>query len=255
MSPFFILFSDLNGRVVIKAMNKRISALLKFNSSRVYLEEFVRLAALSVDTNATVLDAGAGEGPYKYLFSHTNYESADICEIERNYGDITYVCDLIDIPVLNERYNLVLLTQVLEHVPEPLLVLKEMNRILKPGAELWLSAPLFFEEHEVPYDFFRYTQYGFNHLLMASGFRIKQIEWLEGYYGTLSYQLRMAAKALPSAPVQYGGGILGVIMALVSLILRPVFFVLSLLFARLDVKNKYVDSGQCKNYAIVAVKE
>ena len=43
------------------------------------------------------------------------------------------MCSLESIPVEAQRYQLVLLTQVLEHVPEPLAVLKELHRVLVPG--------------------------------------------------------------------------------------------------------------------------
>jgi ubiquinone/menaquinone biosynthesis C-methylase UbiE len=49
------------------------------------------------------------------------------------YGAIDYVCDLANIPVEEKRYDLVLLTQVLVHIPEPMQVLNKIHRILKDG--------------------------------------------------------------------------------------------------------------------------
>jgi SAM-dependent methyltransferase len=224
------------------------------NSSRKYLYDFVSEAADSVSQDALVLDAGAGTCPYRSLFAQVHYESADLCQIDREYGEITYVSDLTDIPVEQNRYDLVLLTQVLEHVPEPRAVLAEIHRVLKPSGVLWLSAPLFFSEHETPFDFYRYTQFGLKHLLESEGFAVKRIEWLEGYYGTLSYRFSTAVRALPLHPRHYGGGPIGALAAGMIVFVKPLALLLSVLFSHLDLQKKYTSSGQCKNYAVVAEK-
>jgi SAM-dependent methyltransferase len=224
------------------------------NSSRHYLKQFAARAAESLPGGSIMLDAGAGTCIYKPLFTHVKYESADFCQIENfEYGEITYVCDLTSIPVEDQRYDLVLCTQVLFMVPEPGAVLAELLRILKPGKELWVSGPLFYEEFP-PYDYYRHTQFGMRHLLEKAGFRVKQIEWLEGYYGTLAYQFKTAAATIPVAPKDYGSGATGCLGALSGILLKPFYYFLALYYSRLDMRYKYVNSGMCKNYAVVAVK-
>src|SRR5688572_18395426 len=147
---------------ILKALRARMRRALRpklvgegtfrFWSHRVYLEQFVRGAAASIPTGARVLDAGAGECMYRPLFAHADYESADFAQNDhKRYGEITYVCDLRTIPVEDSRYNMVLCTQVLEHVPDPGAVLNELYRVLKPGGRLWLSAPLYYPEHDAPF--------------------------------------------------------------------------------------------------------
>jgi SAM-dependent methyltransferase len=235
-------------------MSKGLFARLFVNSSRYYLDNFAKEAANSVPSGALVLDAGAGDCPYKHHFFHTRYESADLCQVNKKYGEITYICDLATVPVEENHFDLIFCSQTLEHVPDPGKVLKELFRIVKPGGSLWLTTPLFYEEHEVPYDYYRYTQYGLKHLVEEAGFSIARINWLEGYYGTLAYQLGKAAKALPINPDQYGSGISGIPMALLALLLKPQFAILSMLFSRADMRSKYVYAGQCKNYELVATK-
>jgi hypothetical protein len=133
--------------------------------------------------------------------------------------------------------------------------LAEAHRVLRAGGELWLSAPLFYEEHEIPHDYYRFTQYGLRHLLQSAGFTVKRITWLEGYYGTLAYQLATAAQALPLQPSEYGGALIGLAATTMALLLKPLFLLLSLAFYRLDRRDKHTSSGQCKNYKAVAVKQ
>jgi SAM-dependent methyltransferase len=228
---------------------------IRINSSRNYLGNFVAQAAQSLPQGDLVLDAGAGDCPYKSFFPNAQYESADFCQVEgAKYGPITYVCDLSTIPVEDNRYDLVLCTQVLEHVTEPELVLKEFFRILKPGKELWISAPLFYAEHQIPFDYYRYTRYGLSYLIEKAGFQIKKVEWLEGYYGTLSYQMETAARALPITYKGYGHGILGFLGLLSACLLKPIFLFFSILYGWLDLNSKNTQIGLCKNYCVIAEK-
>lgn len=206
------------------------------NSSRSHLEAWLQQAAAQGSgKDFRVLDAGAGDAPYKHLFDHVSYESADFGAIDKPYSDLTYSCELSAIPTEGARYDLVVLTQVLEHIPDPVKILREMNRVLKPGGQLWASAPLFYVEHEVPFDFFRYTQFGWRHLASEAGFRVQDIQWLEGYLGTLSYQLGMAARVLPRR----------------YLLTRIVFGLLARRYARRDVIAPDRSRGMPKNYRVV----
>jgi len=228
----------------------RIRAVLRYNSSRFYLAKFLKRASSETPDGAMVLDAGAGDGRYSVHFEHANYEAADICELERNYDKIKYQCDLTDIPVEDERFDVVVCTQVLEHVPEPLAVLKELSRVLKPGGTLYISAPLYYPEHEVPYDFFRYTQFGWKHLLNQASYEIKTIEWLEGYLQTLATQLWIACDSLKITNLRGSAW-----LALPAVIFaRLTFPLMAAIFSRADSAYKVTNFGHCKNYAIVATK-
>ena len=106
----------------------------KGNSSRVYQHRFLTRASKDVRPGERVLDAGAGRAPYRKLFRHAEYETADFMAMKSmKYRQPDYVCDLAAIPVEDGRFDHVLLTQVLEHLPEPGRVLAELHRVLAPG--------------------------------------------------------------------------------------------------------------------------
>jgi SAM-dependent methyltransferase len=223
------------------------------NTSRAHLERLVAGMAASLAPGSLVLDAGAGDCRYSTHFTGHRYESCDFAQVGgKTYGTLTHVCDIRDIPVEEGRYDAVLCTQVLAHIPDPAACLRELRRVLKPGGALWLTAPLFFQENEPPYDFFRFTQHGLRHLLREAGLEEQRLEWLEGYAGTVSYQLGMAFRALPRSPGGLGGGAVGLLTAGAVWLSLPMMAGLSWLLAKADTRRKAVGRGMCKNYVVVA---
>ncbi len=204
-----------------------------------------------------VLDAGAGHSPYRPLFRHARYESADFAQLDTPYAAIDYVCDLTDIPVEDGRFDRVICNQVLEHLPEPGRALAELNRVLKPGGRILLSAPLFFEEHQRPYDFYRYTQFALRRLFSDAGFEVRRLEWLEGYFGTVSYQFHQMQRFLPAdvaAVRALAPGWRVVYAAPVILTTRRLARWLQRFYARADIAWKTTAAGMPKNYVVVARK-
>jgi SAM-dependent methyltransferase len=228
-----------------------LNSLLSFNSSRYRLQAENEAFAKVIPPGSLVLDAGAGIAPYKGLLAHTRYESADFELVDKPYAKSTYVCDLSAIPVEDERFDAILFNQVMEHLPDPLKVLLELHRVLKPGGRMIYSAPLFYEEHEQPYDFFRYTQFGIRELFGRAGFVIDRLDWLEGYYGTVGYQLNCMSRYLPNHPRHLGGGIRGVLLAPFMVLLKGTFALTSILFHKLEVRTKFTKHGYPKNYVAI----
>ena len=66
----------------------------------------------------------------------------------------------------------VLLTEVLEHVPDPARLLGECARVLVPGGHLCLTAPQYHVTHNHPGDYFRYTRQGLEALCAAAGLHV-----------------------------------------------------------------------------------
>lgn len=222
----------------MSSIRKRLMARIEFNASRTHLDRWAAEAGrLGREPSFTVLDAGAGSARYRKHFAAVSYETADFLAFNDSYGyaQPTYQCDLMNIPVDDGRFDLVFCTQVLEHVPDPLGVLREFRRVVKSTGQVWISTPLFYAEHGEPYDFYRYTQFGLRHLAETAGFTVARLDRLEGYYATLSYQLLTAARELPA----------------VWLPVRFLFLLLGAALSRLDVVAPRRDIGICKNYRCV----
>ncbi|MGK9242367.1 class I SAM-dependent methyltransferase [Inquilinus limosus] len=235
----------------LKATLRRLMAV---NSSRQRLWLENKAFAENIPAGALVLDAGAGDAPYKSLLAHTRYESADFEKVDKPYAKSTYVCDLSAIPVEDGRFDAIIFNQVMEHLPEPKLVIRELFRVLKPGGRMIFTAPLFYEEHEQPYDFYRYTQFAVRYLFEGAGFRIDRLDWMEGYYGTVAHQANRMARHLPSRPAGVAPGLLGYALAPLMLLFRMQMAATGLAFHWLEMKQKVTDRGQPKNYVAILSK-
>ncbi len=133
--------------------------------------KFIEFAAKKVKQSDKVLDAGAGSHPYKKYFSHAKYESTDMsCDSSDNKHD--FICSLDKIPRPDSFYDVIINTQVLEHVEYPQKVINEFYRLLKPGGQLFLTAPQGWGLHEEPYHFFNFTKYGLESLFKHAGFKV-----------------------------------------------------------------------------------
>ncbi len=155
--------------------------------------EFVAAAAASLPNGCRVADVGAGSAPFRELFSHVDYVTIDREEsLHGDAADFDVVAPAEAIPLDDASFDAVLNTQVLEHLPEPSLALTEFFRLLKPGGKLFLTAPLAWEEHEKPHDYFRYTRSGLSHLLEIAGFEHVEITGRTDCFTTLAQLLRNA---------------------------------------------------------------
>jgi SAM-dependent methyltransferase len=87
----------------------------------------------------SVLDVGGRIQPYRPLLEGRLgcYVALDV----RKGPLVNIVARAEQIPLAEERFDLVLCTQVLEYVAEPTALVKEIHRVLKPGGWLILSAP------------------------------------------------------------------------------------------------------------------
>jgi SAM-dependent methyltransferase len=114
-----------------------------------------------------VLDIGCGQKPYHDLFRNAQHWGMDHGIVDTSPD---FVGDALLLPIRDQSVDIVFATQVIEHVTQPHVMIRECKRILRPNGFLILSGPFFWPLHEEPHDFFRFTKYGFEQLLRDAGF-------------------------------------------------------------------------------------
>tara|TARA_Y100000590_G_scaffold264800_3_gene297623 strand:- start:332 stop:1138 length:807 start_codon:yes stop_codon:yes gene_type:complete len=151
---------------------------------RYHANNFISSCAKKYDLkNKKLLDVGAGHQPYKAYFKNCIYESCDneevISDIKYDIANAkhTFNADINkNIPREDEYYDLVLCSEVLEHVYNPLNVISEISRILKKDGILILTVPQSSGEHMLPHNYFNYLKNGVKYLLEKNNFKIESIE-------------------------------------------------------------------------------
>ena len=121
-----------------------------------------------------MIDLGCGNKPYREIFPKvTNYVGCDVAQSSEGVVDI--ICDVTEIPLEDESFDTVFSSQVIEHVSKPQDLCNEAYRLLRKGGYFVLAGPMYWHLHEEPYDFYRFTKYGFKHLLEEAGFEVVKI--------------------------------------------------------------------------------
>jgi SAM-dependent methyltransferase len=155
------------------------------------IQDFVRGVAGKTPSGAAVLDAGAGECRYQPLFSHVRYVAVDFAQGDPswNYRLLDVIGRLEQLPFLAATFDVVLSIVVLEHTPEPQRAIEEFARVVKPGGKIYLVIPHMWEEHQKPYDFFRFTSGGIRYLMESAGFQVTAVEPVGGFFWQLGRRL------------------------------------------------------------------
>jgi ubiquinone/menaquinone biosynthesis C-methylase UbiE len=155
----------------------------RFRFNQYERDQWIKGVVKEIPDNSRVLDVGAGSCPYRELFARCEYKTHDFAQLKpeqllgKEYGKIDYVSDIKNIPVPDASFDVIICTEVFEHIPEPIPVVKEFARILKPGGKLILTAPLQSGIHQEPYHFYGgYTPFWYQHFLGENKFENIKIE-------------------------------------------------------------------------------
>ena len=140
--------------------------------------------------SGVLVDVGCGAKPYEPWFrQHVNaYVGLEypvtVCTNGGPAARADVYATVLALPLRDDAADTALLTEVLEHTPEPGRALDELHRTLGKDGTLILTSPMIYNIHGGPYDFFRFTPYGLRSLLSQHGFRILEMRSF-GYFGSM----------------------------------------------------------------------
>lgn len=125
-----------------------------------------------------LLDFGCGSKPYQSLFKVGKYIGVDIRV--SGHPDSGKMADIffdgINVPLPDGSVDGIFASEVFEHLFDFPLTLKEMHRLMRPGAILLATCPFVWPLHEEPYDYARYTPFALKSELARAGFSVERLE-------------------------------------------------------------------------------
>ncbi len=122
-----------------------------------------------------VVDLGCGDAPLLGVYGPGSATTTLV-----DWPSSVHQSALVDVyadlgsglPFTDACFDAALLSDVLEHVPNPAGLLSEARRVLRPGGVLVGSVPYLYGLHEEPYDFQRLTRHGLRRHLELAGFDV-----------------------------------------------------------------------------------
>jgi SAM-dependent methyltransferase len=126
----------------------------------------LRYYAEQLPAPVSLLDVGAGLSPYKESAKQLGYEyrshdfsayvpssrGSGLQSATWEYPEHDFIMDILDLPTSIET-DLILCTEVLEHVPDPVRAFQKMVSLLKPGGIILITVPFLSLMHQAPYWF------------------------------------------------------------------------------------------------------
>jgi SAM-dependent methyltransferase len=161
----------------------------------------------SIAPGSLLLDAGCGSQRYRSLCNHLVYRAQDFegyvgdsgHSIEKPvatsdepypYGLIDYKCDICSIPEVSESFDVILCTEVFEHLHSPSLALAELSRLLSPNGVLLLTVPCHTLRHMDPYHYFTgFTERWLEYHLPKNGLELVELTPVMDYYSVQAMEI------------------------------------------------------------------
>ena len=136
-----------------KSVLKAIVSRLPGRNNEATRSKWLERTLQEIPKGSRILDAGCGEQQFRKFCSHLVYVGQDFAGYDGK-GDqrglqtgswdqtkLDIVCDIVSVPEPDSSFDAILCTEVLEHVVDPVAVLREFSRLLKPQGYLILTAP------------------------------------------------------------------------------------------------------------------
>lgn len=140
--------------------------------------------------SGVMLDFGCGRKPYRNLINVDKYVGVDLEVSGHSHenSQVDFFYDGKTIPFGNDHFDSFLCSEVFEHLFNLEDMIAELHRVLKVGGTGLITVPFVWPEHEIPYDYGRYTSFGMRSLLERKGFKIVSIE-KTGHFIECQFQL------------------------------------------------------------------
>ncbi len=211
----------------------------------IYHRTIAALERVRAHARGDLLDVGCGDRPFAWVFDGrvARYVGTDLKSsgyLDARPPDVYSRSEALPFP--DARFDTVLGLSMLTYLPEPLAMLREANRVLKPGGVLLLEFTQMVPLHDAPWDFFRFTRYGASYLLERAGFEPLEFVPIAGLWTRVGMTTIAGLNRMNRGPTR----------VLTEIPVRVLYAVLQPLFALLD--RVFFDEREVVGHLVVARK-
>lgn len=203
------------------------------------------LERVRAHASGELLDVGCGRKPFAPIFAGRlrRYWGTDLAASRYLGADRPDAFASAEAqPFRAGTFDTVLGLSMLTYLPEPGRMVAEAHRVLKPGGILILEFTQMVPLHDEPWDFFRFTRYGAEHLLRTNGFEPLEYVPVGGLWARVGLSTIAALNRLNRGPTR----------VLTELPVRVLYVVLQLWFELLD--RLFFDPREVLAHIVVARK-
>ena len=176
---------------------------------------------LKLYAKGKLLDLGCGKVPL--FIAYRDYVTENICV---DWGNTLHSNKYLDfehdltkvLPFRDGEFDTIILSDVLEHIPQPEKLWREMARILSVGGKILINTPFFYLLHEQPHDYYRFTEFALRRFVENSGLKLIKLEPIGGSPEILADIL---AKHVQFVPI-IGQSLAIIIQSITALFLKTV---------------------------------
>lgn len=140
--------------------------------------------ALSRYAFGDLLDHGCGQFPLLAMYENC-VDSVEGIDWQNSPHDINHADAIGDLnfsmPYDDESFDTVLSSDVIEHLWNPIGVMNEFWRVLRPGGVIVLGTPFNYWLHEEPHDYFRWSPHAVRKLASKANFDVVEMRYCGGH--------------------------------------------------------------------------
>ena len=196
----------------------------------IYHRTIEALERARVHVQGDLLDIGCGDRPFEWVFAGRAARSIgtdlkNSAYLDARPPDVHARSE--QLPFRDASFDTVVGLSMITYLPEPLAVLREANRLLRPGGTLVMEFTQMVPLHDPPWDFFRYTRYGAGYLLERAGFEPVEFIPIAGLWTRVGMSVISGLNRINRGPARV---LTEIPVRLLYAVLQPAFAVLDRLF-------------------------
>ncbi len=231
-------------------LKKNLFNNIGYTFRRYYIDDFYFRYISKITDKSLILDIGGKKTHKRGCFKIEDYNSnTHYINIDHKTNPDLF-CDAGKLSIKNNQYDLVILSEILEHVNNPLLVLQESFRVLKPGGLMFITIPFMIFVHNDPQDYGRYTDTWFNENLIKVGFKNIEINKQGLFFSVLMNMMKQWCNEISKSKSIKARIITKIFAILISLGIRITFSIES----KGSIISNKMFSGHTTGYGIICSK-